>query len=770
MPKRDFASLARVCLRGRSVTSFKIISANDHVVNLFLKASINDSKMTSKEATVYIVDCGKSMGETGQGRNQSNLDWALEYVWDRITTTVATGRKTALVGVVGLRTDGTSNAMESSEGYENITVFQEIDQLLMPSLRKLRDELAVSTTFKGDAISALALAIGMISQKCKKLQYDRKIVLITDGRAPMDSDDLSPIASKINGDNMELIVLGVDFDDPEYGFKEEDKDAIKAENEAVLKQLCDSCANGTFGTLAQAIGELGIPRIKSTRPVPSYKGFLTLGNAEEYSTALSVGVERYPKVMPAKPPTSSKFVIRGDTSVSQPTESSVTMTNGESGTNDGLATVKSTRSYQVDDENAPGGKMDVDFDELSKGYEYGRTAVHISESDRNVTAYETKASLDIMGFVDRTKYERFLEMDRACLIVGAKNDDKNTMALSSLIHALYELDSYAVARLVTKDMKDPRIVLLAPNIEPDFECLYDVELPFAEDVRSYKFPPLDRVVTVSGKTLTVHRNLPSDELQDAMSAYVDSMDLSTFGKDDEGEPTEYAAMDDTYSPMLHRINQVIKHRAVHPNADPPEPYEILTRYSNSPEELMKRSQGRLDRVIEAADVKKVPPKARGKRFGRKGREEKPLSDLDIGALLASDPKRKAQRIDPRNAVPEFKQIFAVAEDIAVCRDAVNQLQKIIFDWIRHSVGDSGYGKTVEAVRVMREEIDNMEQVELFNEFIKELKAQIFGEKLGGDRKEMWLRIRMNKLGLITKKENQVSEVTDEEAKAFLSGK
>lgn len=38
--------------------------------------------MAQKEATVYIVDVGRSMGETGSGRDKSNLDWALEYVYD----------------------------------------------------------------------------------------------------------------------------------------------------------------------------------------------------------------------------------------------------------------------------------------------------------------------------------------------------------------------------------------------------------------------------------------------------------------------------------------------------------------------------------------------------------------------------------------------------------------------------------------------------------------------------------------------------------------
>lgn len=80
--------------------------------------------MAEKEATVYIVDVGQSMGERRQGRSVTDLQWSMRYVWDRITATVrlldqtilynladmdvqvATGRKTAMVGVLGLRTDG----------------------------------------------------------------------------------------------------------------------------------------------------------------------------------------------------------------------------------------------------------------------------------------------------------------------------------------------------------------------------------------------------------------------------------------------------------------------------------------------------------------------------------------------------------------------------------------------------------------------------------------------------------------------------------------
>ncbi len=46
--------------------------------------------MADKEATVYIVDMGVSMGEKRNGRKESDLDWAMTYVWEKITSTVST--------------------------------------------------------------------------------------------------------------------------------------------------------------------------------------------------------------------------------------------------------------------------------------------------------------------------------------------------------------------------------------------------------------------------------------------------------------------------------------------------------------------------------------------------------------------------------------------------------------------------------------------------------------------------------------------------------
>lgn len=54
----------------------------------FLFSSLPLPSMTEKEATVYIVDLGKSMNQKHNGRDETDLAWSMRYVWDKITTTV----------------------------------------------------------------------------------------------------------------------------------------------------------------------------------------------------------------------------------------------------------------------------------------------------------------------------------------------------------------------------------------------------------------------------------------------------------------------------------------------------------------------------------------------------------------------------------------------------------------------------------------------------------------------------------------------------------
>lgn len=184
---------------------------------------------------------------------------------------------------------------------------------------------------------------------------------------------------------------------------------IQASNETLLKILVNKCNKGTYGTVAEAVELLSIPVVKETRPYKVYDGQLTLGDPEKYDSAMCIDIERYFRIKKASPPSASSFVIKTDLSneeaMTQPSETlpGDSIPEGGNGSGPGLAAVKQAHSYKVNDPSIPSGKRDVTREDLAKGYEYGRTAVHISESDENVTKLETVKSFSIIGFIPREK-------------------------------------------------------------------------------------------------------------------------------------------------------------------------------------------------------------------------------------------------------------------------------------------------------------------------------------------------------------------------------
>jgi Ku70/Ku80 beta-barrel domain len=72
-----------------------------------------------------------------------------------------------------------------------------------------------------------------------------------------------------------------------------------------------------------------------------------------------------------------------------------------------------------------------------------------------------------------------MALSEASCIIAQKSNQRAQIALSSLIHALEENDLVALTRLVTKDDKPPVMIMMAPSIEPDYECLVDVQVRLA---------------------------------------------------------------------------------------------------------------------------------------------------------------------------------------------------------------------------------------------------------------------------------------------------
>lgn len=147
----------------------------------------------SKEATVYVLDLGSTMGDCHNGRMETDLQYAMRYVYDKMADNMSSTRTTLNTGVIGFRTDGTSNPCDSEEGYENITVLKPLGPLTMTQFNELRDKIVPSETEAGDAISAVVVALHIIEQfttlKSGKLgAYIRNITLVTDGQGNINDE------------------------------------------------------------------------------------------------------------------------------------------------------------------------------------------------------------------------------------------------------------------------------------------------------------------------------------------------------------------------------------------------------------------------------------------------------------------------------------------------------------------------------------------------------------------------------------------------------
>jgi len=137
--------------------------------------------------------------------------------------------------------------------------------------------------------------------------------------------------------------------------------------------------------MAEVIDSLQAPPVKSVRPVPSYRGLLTIGDRDRYDDAIAIDVERYPRTKRAVAQSASKYVA--------PQQASGDKDKEIQGGN-----VTLQRTYKIKRE---GEEVEVDKQELEKAYLYGRTIVNISDADQNVTKLETESQLSIVGFVEK---------------------------------------------------------------------------------------------------------------------------------------------------------------------------------------------------------------------------------------------------------------------------------------------------------------------------------------------------------------------------------
>ncbi|KAF8547086.1 SPOC domain-like protein [Imleria badia] len=606
--------------------------------------------------TVELPDGPK--GET-RSVEMTKLEWSLQFVKMKIQEMIFNGRKTDQCGVIIFGAEETNNIInDKNGGYKHVSEYVPIGQPNAGTLAKL-DELRASET-AGDPIDALI--VGIETQDIyleKKRTWTRKIVLVTDGESPMEIEEWEAIVKKMSGLNISLTVVGVDFDDDELAYHEEDKPAIKRVNESFYSRLVSALPDGLglLGSLEHALLTLNFPHIKETKSA-LLSTTLRLGDVEvRENEAIEINVRTAKCTSLARAASWKKFFKKDNgeediqdeeegkavfKEVKRRTEYIIDRSTEEEEEEKGPTTQDVL--MDVDEEKSVAeeetGLEKVEKEQLVRGYKYGST--YVPCPDGQFERLNTKKSIEVCGFFQRKNLNRSYPMGEISYVYASPSSVPDQLAFSSIVQAMFEKGVLAIARMVRTEGGDPKMGILSPIVWPNVDVLLWVQMPFADDVRHYTFPSLTTLVSRSGEKITKHPYIPTEEQLEAMDNFVDAMDLMEAG--DKNETGARQAWFDTrlsYNPAIHRTKQAQFHSAVvsditsHPL---PPPHPELTKYFDPPKRVLKTAKQALEECQAAFKVKEVPKRAPKAR--KDGHVHAQDQDEDMILLDQKGPARK----------------------------------------------------------------------------------------------------------------------------------
>ncbi|GAA5821247.1 hypothetical protein JCM11251_004533 [Rhodosporidiobolus azoricus] len=713
--------------------------------------------LAPRTATLFVLDCSASMDRMrsfvvgDQKAEVSGLAVAKQYAKAKVVQRIMRDLKTIPFALILLGHEKTKNVLttrakeraqereekfdRSNDPYRHCYELLPLTFTMDKSLLE-RIDTAHGAGLETDAFSGLILGIETLDMHPQIAKYATKeIVLITDGENEIDWDGLGSTVRQMNAKGMSLTVVGMDFDDEELGYVEENKSDIKRENEAKFQELVENLEQPSIVANARrAISAITTPQIKTTNSRAD-RMTLTLGDPTTYAdSSLSMYIDVKKAIVPAAAPTMKKMSMRGferaaRTQAAAAASQSQSQSQAHRGTKrpapadlDGDGTdeddldnlkrqarfaEKQNREKQAqmlagediemgkigttfdktlrneglvigDDEDADiathnvlqerryfyrppdkyvdpnkppksaqvtvkkkkqavngeeeEGEEDEDGEdewreavdaELVDAYHYGGSLVPIGDLEEDVgTLAGLKTGMEIVSFMKESDIRYDWRMGDVFYVYAAPGQLGSEKLFSSLVNGMNEKRSVAITRFVKKGFNssklgrmkipDPQMGILFPQLDEDgLEYCYWCRLPYAEDIRAFSFASLDRLFNRKGERLSEHKLLPTAEQENAMDAFVDSMDMTTAGPpDEEGEPSDWFTIADSYSPAIHNIQNTLVFRLSNPEAPLPPVPRILTKYMDPPQTLVEAATPARERAIKAFDVKLVPPKPR----------------------------------------------------------------------------------------------------------------------------------------------------------------
>jgi ATP-dependent DNA helicase 2 subunit 2 len=681
---------------------------SEEVVDREQKRPLNDTAAAQGGdgglAQAFVVREQLEKGQEGAGsggtqahtreRLTTDLEWTLEFVAKKVQACILSGLKTAKIHLLLFGSPRTNARVLHADGVNE--GYLGIDEIVLPDqpnisvlelIRCLRATVGKERPHPADPLDALVAAIHTQNDKQAggvTATWRRTIYLITDGKTKMNVMDAEVIKSRLSEDGIVLKVIGVDFDDEDIGYLEEDKDPIKAQNEKWWHEFISDLPGSMVATAAKAIAQISMPSVQLQASAP-YSTTLTFGDPSmQYgNNVVSIAIKMYKSTAIARPLSQKKLskiaqdsiAARQQTAKLEASASQLRPSSTPNYPNDRKRAhedggeeritygVQMQKKYFLKDdlENVEGGinsaeplpeGAEATFD---RAYKLGATLVAIN--DELEKKPDTKAGIEIIQFTRKDLYRRHYHMSETWFVFASDTSVKAEIEIKSLIYAMWGQGKYAIVRFVRRDGSEPKLGILAPQIRDEalgfnFDCFFFVEAPFREDLKRFTFPPLDRVVNREGKELYEHTSLPSKEMQGCMDDLVHSMDLMDAEVDlDTGHSEPWFRCEDSYNPAIHNIKEAVSWRVFHPDDTAlPKPHAEVEKYLAMPNKVVERSSAIAEKCRELFDLQYVPTMAaqrKAKRSAQQGHDgggqPSESKEIDLGGVMDEELAAEASR-------------------------------------------------------------------------------------------------------------------------------
>ncbi|MEJ1272008.1 X-ray repair complementing defective repair in Chinese hamster cells 5 [Cricetulus griseus] len=425
----------------------------------------------NKAAVVLCMDVGVAMGNSFPGE-ESSFEQAKKVMTMFVQRQVFSESKDE-IALVLFGTDNTNNALASEDQYQNITVHR---HLMLPDFDLLEDieskiQLGSRQADTNPMFSSLARHL---ESECTRLlsshtsesliyilkpgkKFEKKhIEVFTDLSSPFSQDQLDVIICNLKKSGISLQFfkndetgdrgdgdLGLDHCGPSFpqkGITEQQKEGI-CMVERVMVSLEGEDGLDEIYSFSESLRQLCVFKKIERRSMP-WSCQLTIG------PDLSIKIVAYKSIVQEKVK-KSWIVVDARTLKKED--------------------IRKETVYCLNDDD----ETEVSKEDTIQGFRYGSDIIPFSKVDEEQMKYKSEGKcFSVLGFCRSSQvHRRFFMGYQVLKVFAAKDDEAAAVALSSLIHALDELNMVAIVRYAYDKRANPQVGVAFPYIKDSYECL-----------------------------------------------------------------------------------------------------------------------------------------------------------------------------------------------------------------------------------------------------------------------------------------------------------